>query len=131
MRRNSERHDAGRLSGLLAALDARERELRARVAERRSALKDQGTPSDSAGDEADRAFGRVRSTIENDLIELHLRELAQIEAARERAAEGNYGLCVDCGEPIPRARLRVNPTALRCADCQGRREKLFAAAPNA
>ena len=43
-----------------------------------------GPPSEPAGDEADRAFGRVRSAIENDLIDLHLRELTQIEAARER-----------------------------------------------
>jgi DnaK suppressor protein len=128
MGEDSRRLTGQRISGLLAGLDARERELRARVAERRSALEDQGAGAEPAGDEADRAFGRVRSTIENDLIDLHLRELAQIEAARGRAAEGSYGLCADCGEPIPGARLEVNPTALRCATCQGRREKLYAAA---
>lgn len=128
MGQNSQRVSEGRLGGLLASLDARERELRALVAERRSALEDQGSGADPAGDEADRAFGRVRSTIENDLIDLHLRELARIEAARERAAEGRYGQCADCGEPIPRARLEANPTALRCAACQGRRERLFPAA---
>jgi RNA polymerase-binding transcription factor len=117
------------LGELFAALDARERELRALVAQRRSSLEDEGSTAEPAGDEADRAFGRERSTIENDLIDLHLRELAQIDAARERAAEGRYGLCLDCGEPIPHARLDANPTALRCADCQGRRERLFAAAP--
>lgn len=115
-----------RLRDLLAALDARERELRGLIAERRSALESQGLASDIAGDEADRAFGRVRDTIENDLLDLHLAELARIEAARERAAEGHYGLCADCGDPIPLGRLQANPTALRCADCQGRREKLFA-----
>jgi DnaK suppressor protein len=128
MGRSSRKLAEGLPSGLLAALDARERDLRALIAQRRSALDDQDSTSEPAGDEADRAFGRVRSAIENDLIDLHLRELTQIEAARERAAEGRYGLCADCGEPIPRARLEANPTALRCADCQGRRERLFAAA---
>jgi len=128
MDQNSQRLAGARLGGLLAALDARERELRALVAERRSALEEQGLASGTAGDEADRAFGRVRSTIENDLLDLHLRELALIEAARERAAQGRYGLCADCGEPIPRARLQANPTSLRCAACQGRRERLFPAA---
>jgi len=118
-----------RLRGLLAALDARERELRGLIAERRGALESQGLASDIAGDEADRAFGRVRDTIENDLLDLHLGELARIEAARARAADGRYGLCEDCGEAIPLGRLQANPTALRCAACQGRREKLFAAAP--
>ncbi len=117
-----------RLNGLLAALDARERELHALVAERRSALEEQGLAADPAGDEADRAFGRVRSTIENDLLDLHLNELARIDAARAKAAEGSYGLCGDCGDPIPFGRLQANPTALRCAACQGRREKLYATA---
>jgi DnaK suppressor protein len=128
MSRNSQPLTGGQLDGLLAALDQRERELHGLVAQRRSALDDQGLAADIAGDEADRAFGRVRSTIENDLLDLHLRELAQIEAARARAAEGGYGLCADCGDPIPFGRLQVNPTSLRCASCQDRHEKLYAAA---
>lgn len=117
-----------RLRHLLAALDARERELRGLIAERRSALETHGLASDVAGDEADRAFGRVCDTIENDLLDLHLAEMARIEAARARAAGGQYGLCADCGDSIPLGRLQANPTALRCAQCQARREKLFAAA---
>jgi len=31
--------------------------------------------------------------------------------ARERVANGTCGECIDCGEPIPDARLEVNPTA--------------------
>ncbi|HKI64112.1 MAG TPA: TraR/DksA C4-type zinc finger protein [Burkholderiales bacterium] len=129
MSQNSEKLTDRGLSALLAALDERERELRGLVAERRSALDEQGLAADPAGDDADRAFGRVRSAIENDLLDLHLRELARIDAARARAADGRYGMCEDCGEPIPPGRLQANPTALRCAACQGRREKLYAAAP--
>jgi DnaK suppressor protein len=112
---------------LLRGLDARERELRVLIAERRHALDDAGLASDPAGDDADRAFSRDRSTVESDLLELHLRELARIEAARGRAAEGRYGLCEDCGEPILPGRLQAHPTALRCAACQTRREKLYSA----
>jgi DnaK suppressor protein len=128
MTENSQQLTDRRLRALLAALDERERELRGLVAERREALDDQGIAAEPAGDEADRAFGRVRSAIENDLLDLHLRELARIEAARAKAADGSYGMCADCGEPIPFGRLQANPTALRCAACQGRREKLYAAA---
>lgn len=45
-------------------------------------------------------------------------ELAQADAALARVADGSYGLCVDCDEPIERARLSVHPAALRCAECQ-------------
>jgi len=49
-------------------------------------------------------------------------ELAAIDAALQRIASGQYGLCADCGVDIPTARLHANPTALRCVACQGKSE---------
>jgi RNA polymerase-binding transcription factor DksA len=37
--------------------------------------------------------------------------------------EGRYGACSDCGEPIAFDRLKVEPWALRCIGCEGRRER--------
>lgn len=45
-------------------------------------------------------------------------ELAILESALKRVAEGEYGNCTECGEPIARARLFANPAATRCAECQ-------------
>jgi DnaK suppressor protein len=45
-------------------------------------------------------------------------ELRDVEAAIARMAEGTYGDCVDCGNPIPHARLAANPSAARCIACQ-------------
>lgn len=114
-----------RLAGLMRALDARERALRARIAERRDALDEVNRPIEPAGDDADQAFERDRLTVENDVLELHLAELAELAAARARAAEGVYGLCVDCDEPIAAQRLAANPIARRCTACQARHEKLY------
>ena len=111
----------------LDALDARERSLKEKIAERRDALDGAASPPDPAGDVADKAFGRVRAEVEHDLIEISLRELAAIAAARERVANGTYGECIECGEPIAPARLEVNPTARRCAECQSRHEKVSSA----
>jgi RNA polymerase-binding transcription factor DksA len=109
---------------LLETLNARERILRDKIAERRDALEDASRPADPAGDVADKAFERTRAEIEHDLIEMSLQALAEIAALRERLATGTYGECAECGEPIPPARLEVNPTARRCAECQARHEKL-------
>jgi len=46
-----------------------------------------------------------------------LAELADIDAARGRLADGTYGVCADCGRPIPVDRLRARPTATRCVAC--------------
>jgi RNA polymerase-binding transcription factor DksA len=112
---------------LLDALDERERALRDKIAERRDALEVAARVPDPAGDDADKAFGRVRAEVEHDLIEMSLKELAGIAAARARVASGTYGECVDCGEPIAPARLAVNPTATRCAECQAQHEKVSSA----
>jgi RNA polymerase-binding transcription factor DksA len=56
------------------------------------------------------------------------RELALIDAAYERLAEGRYGVCVDCEEPIQPERLLAYPEAARCAHCQTRFEKAGARA---
>ena len=49
-------------------------------------------------------------------------ELQDIDSALERLRDGSYGRCADCAEPIDPARLRAQPTALRCAACQQRFE---------
>lgn len=109
---------------LLEALDQRERSLKEKIAERRDALEDASRPADPAGDVADKAFERTCAEVEHDLIEMSLQELAEIAALRERLANGTYGECIECGEPIPPARLEVNPIARRCAACQAQHEKL-------
>jgi DnaK suppressor protein len=43
------------------------------------------------------------------------RALADIDA-------GRYGICRECGEEIPKARLKILPFATRCVACQGRLE---------
>jgi len=114
-----------RLARLLRAIEARESALHERVVERRDALEDAGRPIEPAGDDADHAFERDRLTVENDVLELHLAELAALAAARARVAEGTYGRCIDCGAAIAEARLAANLTARRCTACQARHEKLY------
>ncbi len=45
------------------------------------------------------------------------RELAEIDAAMGRLAEGQYGICAECDEPIPHGRLEALPEARTCASC--------------
>jgi DnaK suppressor protein len=50
-------------------------------------------------------------------------ELAAVERAEERLANGTYGLSVESGEPIPDARLEALPTAERTVEEQARRDR--------
>jgi len=86
--------------------------------------------SDSLGEHAEAGLPRradetdddaaAETQRERDLFDLArvTAELAQVDAALARAGQGEFGDCVDCGEPIETARLNVNPAAARCAECQ-------------
>lgn len=44
--------------------------------------------------------------------------LDKFDQAIQRAKEGNYGICADCGEQIPIGRLQQIPFAERCVSCK-------------
>ena len=64
-------------------------------------------PGDVAGEYVD-------ADNQNALLENSADQRAQVEAALARIDAGTYGTCVDCGQPIPDARLEVRPEAARC-----------------
>ncbi len=58
------------------------------------------------------------------LVHLLDENRAQVERALERVKAGAYGLCEDCGHKIPTERLKYQPAATRCVECQGRWDRL-------
>lgn len=46
-------------------------------------------------------------------------QLERLTRARAAIAAGTYGICIDCGKPIPEGRLLAIPDAERCVPCQG------------
>ena len=108
------------LKPLLQALERKSCSLRSRIAEerRRTDVEDYQQLEGIVGDEADRAFVETSVDIETGRVDRQIRELREIEAARERVAQGTFGACIDCGAPIEYERLRIYPPAVRCAECQ-------------
>jgi DnaK suppressor protein len=56
-------------------------------------------------------------------LDLHLSAQAQaaieeIDAALAKIAEGTYGVCESCGNPVPKARLEALPHARLCVSCK-------------
>lgn len=44
-------------------------------------------------------------------------QLKQIAAALRRLDTGDYGYCLECGEPIAQRRLQIDPAASLCIRC--------------
>lgn len=57
------------------------------------------------------------------LDDIARQELEDTEEALERIDKGDYGICIDCGRHIPRARLDAVPAASRCESCQEELER--------
>ncbi|MBU6483333.1 MAG: TraR/DksA C4-type zinc finger protein [Betaproteobacteria bacterium] len=111
-------------SELDARLRERQAELRADVAAK---LRTQDDPRlvglrNRMEDTDDWATADAMAAQDIAQVSHDLAELTQVEQALARMADGSYGACVDCGRPIPQARLYAYPTATRCVACQERRE---------
>jgi len=80
-------------------------------------------------DRADEAVADLLFDLDNAEVSRDLGELREIDAALARLADASFGRCADCGGEIAFERLRAQPTALRCLDCQRIHERTHAHPP--
>ena len=72
-------------------------------------------PADA--DTEERATEREGDEVLESLGNAGLLEIRMIQAALDRIADGTFGDCVACGEPISEERLNAVPHAARCTRC--------------
>jgi DnaK suppressor protein len=94
-------------------LAAREEELEAQLAELTKPPGELGTISfgKRVGEGTSMAVDRLAAVSTQEHL---LAMLDEVRRARRRVAEGTYGICEVCGEPIPEGRLEARPWATRC-----------------
>ncbi len=92
-----------------------ESEAKERLLQRRRALR-RGQPEAREGDES---TWTDYEAAPDPLSESVRQELAEIEAALGRIADGHYGVCLACGGPLGLQRLRAVPEARYCLSCSG------------
>lgn len=103
------------LNTVRADLERRRSELARRNAKIEAHLRRDGEAL--ASDWPDQAQQRENDEVLEGLDHAGRIEVVALDAALQRVADGTYGVCLDCGEAIPDARLRAVPTATLCMDC--------------
>ena len=95
------------------------------IAKREEILNEAGrTLSDMTDQNQNVPDPNDRATIESGRsFELRIRDrerklLSKIDEALERVAEGEFGICEDCGEEIGLKRLEARPVTTLCIDCK-------------
>lgn len=103
-----------------ATLQARKAQLLAELGENQreilSAIDHGGDAK--AADQKEQAEQQDRSAVRDAEARRDHDELVAVRAALARLAEGSYGACTDCGQPIALPRLQAQPEAARCIGCQ-------------
>jgi RNA polymerase-binding protein DksA len=79
---------------------------------------------DGAGhDQADMGATSFERDQELTLLNNEREKLAQIDRALARIADGTYGICESCGNPIGKGRSMAFPRATLCLTCKQREER--------
>ena len=82
---------------------------------------------DENKDWMDCAASESRRQLLDNLAQWYVNEIRRIDNALIRIAEGKYGFCAACHQPIEARRLATIPEADFCAECQETRDALRAA----
>lgn len=104
-----------RLEAMLAELQRIERSLTGEEQEIEGV-----DPSDL--DQGDAAVQLVNIDRENASLDVVQAQRERVQAALQRIADGSYGKCIDCGQPLPPERLEARPEAARCVADQRKAE---------
>jgi DnaK suppressor protein len=70
------------------------------------------------GDEIDLAAEEISRELDARITMRQHRQIKEIQDALERLKHGEYGICEECGDPIPEQRLHLFPAARFCVRCQ-------------
>ena len=102
-----------------AALSADRERLEHDLAALRGTLADPGRDSaERLGAGSDDSVETFTNELDEGLEDDLTASLDEVVSAIDRIAAGTFGVCIDCGQPIPDKRLEALPASARCMDCQ-------------
>jgi len=79
--------------------------------------------AEQMADISDHAARTYNRQLEGELGEQEWQKLKQVDVAIGKIAEGEYGVCAQCEDSIPEARLKVVPYTEFCTQCLSEMEK--------
>lgn len=96
--------------------DKRLQDLRAETLQEIDAIKLEISHNTQVSDVTDRATLEEEAMLALRIADRKQQLIRKIDSARQRIGSGDYGYCLQTGEPIGIARLLIRPTAEYCTD---------------
>jgi DnaK suppressor protein len=82
----------------------------------------QSESKEPVADITDDATRNYTNQLMMNLGEQDWEKLKQVDEALDKIKDGSYGTCSTCEQPIPEARLEVQPFAKFCVECLSKME---------
>jgi DnaK suppressor protein len=76
--------------------------------------------SDGVVEPEEEAVDLQETDVDQALLDNEKALLAEVQQALARIEHGTYGICSNCGQPIPEERLEAIPWASLCVTCESR-----------
>ena len=76
--------------------------------------------SDGVVEPEEDAVDLEQTDVDQALLENEKTLLAEVQQALVRIENGTYGICTNCGQPIPEERLEAIPWASLCVTCESK-----------
>lgn len=114
--------DQAQISLLQAMLEQHKVFLLSQLADKAAAAGATGL-NEMEASPADNASARTLNALVNEAAEHSAAQLRVVKHALGKFADGSYGVCENCGEPIGWSRLNARPEARFCIACQTKIEK--------
>lgn len=108
----------------LAFFQQRLEDIRKQLLENAAATTSLLKENESTADTSDRATIEEENLIEQRVRDRERKLLLKVNAALQRISNGQYGYCLETGEPIGLERLLARPTAEYTLEAQIRKEKI-------
>lgn len=102
----------------LAVIEAMLLDRKAELEEQLRQLYEEKGDDGQVQDPGDQAISAIFESLKSSLQDSEVSEYHMINKALEKLKKGEYGLCIDCNEPISAKRLESYPNAQRCVLCQ-------------
>lgn len=88
------------------------------MAQQLSTLSSEKVSDGQVQDSGDEALSLSMEKLQTSLEKNEIDELKLIDDALKRIEKSDYGICIDCSQPISSIRLETFPYAARCIICQ-------------
>jgi len=119
------RMSRSRYAELKLMLDERRKEIQTEVQGKMRGVREEGTWGGKLNevlDAVESSEADIQEELEFALIQMKSETLNKVNDALKRLDQGDYGYCFECGEEIGEKRLRALPFAVRCKNCEERKE---------